>query len=281
MLRPQNTILLTIVRNVKIRTNKRSKIHNLHERFTFINTFNKNIFMRTGLITLTLLLLFIMGFSQNTFDNKTCKRVQPVKNEKIQEARLMSEIMSDYPKDFYNTLIDYVSIDISASCNGKAMLSHNTSDTLSTEQKNILNTADLGTDIALFIKFKYKDPANDNLGTGGKIKEMSFVTMVVPEIEAQYPGGIDQAKAYLKDYVIAKIKDENATEKIMLADLVFLVNEEGKATEVKLLRSSTDTKIDQLLLEAVNNMPKWKPGANAKGMNVKQVIVITLGTRRC
>lgn len=233
--------------------------------------------------TLTIFFLafaLVSGFSQITHDKKICRRALPVKNEELLKTGLMSDIMSDFPKTYYNSTLDYVSVGISVCNQGIEQISDSYSDLLTEEQKKLLSSADPGSDICIFIKFKYKDTANNNLGTGGPIKEMNFVTTVLPHSEAEFNGGTEQAITYLKDYVIKKM-GVDVTDKVILADISFWVDEAGLPSDVKIMRSSTDEKIDQLLIEAAKQMPQWKPASNSKGTNIKQMMVITLGTRRC
>lgn len=236
--------------------------------------------MKLILNTLIYAVIAVNAISQNVYDKKYCKRMLPVKKEDLQKVNFMSDMMGDYPKSYYNSIIDYLSVGLSVTANGTEQLLFSSNDTLSASQKQLLSKADQGSDICLFVKFKYKDTANNNLGTGGPIKEMNFVTMAVPYNETEFPGGLEKAKNYLRDYVTKKL-GEDAADKLSLADITFWVNETGRPVDLKIVRSSTDTKIDQLLIEAASNMPDWKPASNSKGTNIKQLIVIALSNRRC
>jgi hypothetical protein len=126
--------------------------------------------MKNTLIIIFVFILSVLGFTQ-----KPCEdRIDSVKVVTLNEAKLMSELINKYPTTEYNATIDYVSVEISTSSNGKHQTAIGTSDELTTEQKNILKTADIGSRIKIKIKFKYKDPKNDNLGSGRKIKEMEY-----------------------------------------------------------------------------------------------------------
>ena len=262
--------------------------------------------MKNIVITLFLFLLFITGFSQNSRYEYSGRLTPSIKKETLNEAKIISEIMPEFcryfvlpwnehliaqqlklkyysqgyyiqPQENYNQIMDYVSILISATCNGKAFTSQSTSELLTTEQKNILYATDLGTDISIKIKFKYKNQANDNRDSGCKIKEGEYVVTVVPETEAEYPGGFKQMTEYLMENVMNKISEKSASEKIRQAIVKFMVNEEGQIVDAKILRTSTDPKIDKLLLDATIKMPKWRPAENSKGIKVKQEFSIPLG----
>lgn len=179
-----------------------------------------------------------------------------------------------YPQDDYKQILDVVYLKIAAVCNGKTVAAVSTSDKLSTEQKDILNTADLSTDIHVTIRYKYKDQTKDSYGSRNKIVEGSTAVTIVPAIEAEYPGGLKQLSAYFAGNVLNKITEPAASDKIYQAVVKFTVNEDGQIINAKLARTSSDKHIDYLLMEALNKMPKWKPAENANGMKVKQEISI-------
>ena len=118
-----------------------------------------------------LLLLSVSGFAQEPCEDMS---VDSVKKATLHEAKLMNELMPAYPQEYYNTIIDYVSVEILTTCSGKPLTAVGTNEVLTTEQKNNLKMADIGSKIYIKIKFKYKDPKNDNMGSGRKIKEMEF-----------------------------------------------------------------------------------------------------------
>ncbi|MDB5283043.1 MAG: hypothetical protein JWO06_2118 [Bacteroidota bacterium] len=179
-----------------------------------------------------------------------------------------------YPQEKYKLIIDYVEVEFSINSNGKTLSAKGTGDKLNSEQKKILNAADVGTDISVKIKFKYKNQANDEFGSRNKVVEGTAKVKVVPETEAEYPGGFNQLSDYFVENVINKISDKNGFEKVQRAELKFTVNEEGEIMDAKISRTSTDAKIDKLLLEATEKMPRWQPAENSKGVRVKQEICI-------
>lgn len=183
-----------------------------------------------------------------------------------------------YPEqDNYQTVIQYVSVEISATCNGINRIAKSTNDKLSAEQKDILKTADLGTDISIKIKFRYKYPAN-NTAESNRIIEGDLVVTVVPETEAEYPGGVEQLTSYLQQNVIDKMPEASASDKLGQVLVKFTVNENGEIVDAKIARPSTDAKTDQLLLDVIHKMPKWKPAQNTKGSRIKQHFSISFET---
>lgn len=218
--------------------------------------------MKKRIIISLSFLIYLTGFSQNFNYKVQGKYVHSIKKEKLNEARSMSDIIPYYPAQWIRA---YVSLEIRATCNNKTLIAIHTNDTLSAEQKNILNTVDLGSDIAIKIKYKYDNPVINKIEDG----TMYYSTTVVPEIEAEYVGGDQQMKQYLMDKTLSTISDTTTT-KFNLGIVRFTVNEEGEISNAEVTRTSGDMKTDKLLIEVINKMPKWKPAQNSKGVKVKQ-----------
>ena len=225
--------------------------------------------MKNSTITLLLFLLFSTGFSQNLRIDFTRNNSSSLKKEKLNVAKLMSDVIPNYPSLW---IIKCVSAEILATCEGKATIAISTSDTLSTEQKNILNTVDLGTTIVINIKYKYKNAVTDTI----ELDRMNFLATVIPETEAEYPGGSQQMTHYFKETVINKIS-EKTSKQFPQVIVRFTINEEGEIVDAKISKTSSDLKIDKLFLDAINKMPKWKPAENSKGIKVKQEFEFSVG----
>ena len=271
----------------------------------------KFIKMKTCIITLVSFLLAASGFSQD-FKFEYAGRLTPaVKKERLHEVQYVNDISPElwsglffqsvegqllqlrrimvfpqpadyvYPQENYQQILDVVGVEISATSNGKTLSAQNTSDKLTSEQKNILTTADLGTDIRIKIQFNYKNQSDDSFGSRSGIKEGVSTVTVVPDTEAEYPGGHKEITEYFTKNVIDKIAAPSTSQKIQNAIVRFTINEEGKIVDAKISRTSTDPYIDKLLLDATAKMPKWKPAENSKGIKVKQEFVIPFGGGGC
>jgi TonB family protein len=250
--------------------------------------------MKSFIVILQLFLFFSNGFPQNPTFEYNGRNAPSVNKEKLKEVQFVGDItpqlwdkMALPYKDYYelnqrkksqgyynyNTIIDFVSVEISTTSGNKTFTSHSTSDKLTAEQKSILNSADLGSEIKMKIRFKYKIAKDYN----GKIIEGEAAVAVVPETEAEYPGGYKQLSTYLTENVINKITGANAPAKLNRAIVKFVVSEQGEIEDAKILSSSSDAGIDKVLLDAIHKMPKWKPAKNAKGIKVKQEFIIPFG----
>ena len=105
---------------------------------------------------------------------------------------------------------------------------------------------------------------------------MQFVITVVPEVEATYPGGYIELMKYLEQNAIDKISERYPKDPRNVV-IKFIVTEAGKISNAQISGSSTDPIIDQLVLKAINNMPKWIPAENAEGVRVAQEFEFSVG----
>lgn len=173
----------------------------------------------------------------------------------------------------YNMVIDYEAVQIIATCFGKTVTAQGNSDVLSFEQKNILNMADAGSDLTIKIRFKFK-PGKTGLSVISNAVCEGFLKLtVLPEVEAEFPGGYLFIKDHFKNAVKEKAPKSGPTNAIVR----FIVNENGVAEQGKIEKSSGNRNTDKILLEAITNMPKWKPAKNSKGIAVKQEFHVMLG----
>ncbi len=198
---------------------------------------------------------------------------RPVKKEKLNNARLLADFIPGYP---VNWIVDYISVEISATCNGKVMKAVSTNNALSAEQKNILYTADLASDIVIDAKYKNKNAVTAR----PEMRSMHYIATVVPETEAEYTGGYPQMIKFLEEKVIHKII-ETTPKEFRKGIVAFTVNEKGEIVNSKISITSGDSRTDKLLIDAVNKMPKWKPAENSKGEKVKQEFEFSVGTGGC
>jgi TonB family protein len=202
----------------------------------------------------------------------------PVTKEKLNDANSIRDFIPDYP---VNWIEDYVSTEILAARNGKEINALNTNDVLNSGQKNILHTADLASTIEVNVRYKSKNPVTDNIG----ISTMHALLTVVPEIEATPEAsaslsGNQQMRKYLMENVIHKIFDA-VPEQFQHGVVLFTVNEEGEIVNVKISKTTGDSKTDRLLVDAISKMPKWKPAKSSKGLKVKEEFVFSVGTGGC
>lgn len=225
--------------------------------------------MKIFIITLVCCLTLNTGFSQDLSYEIHGKYSNPVKKIKLDEAKTMSDIIPDYPASWIDR---YDSLAILATRNGKVLKAVSSNEQLSLEQKQLLYTIDMGSDISINIDFQYKNVLTDNIEIG----TMNYSATLIPEIEAEFIGGDKLLRQYLKENAIDKIPTEDPKEPLKVI-IKFTINEDGKVANAKITKESSYPKTDKLLLNAINKMPKWRPAENAKGIRVKQDFVFSVG----
>jgi TonB family protein len=225
--------------------------------------------MKKRIITPFLFLILITGFSQNLNFEVHGNYTHPIKVEKLQDARSMGDIIPYYPAGW---IMSYVTVEMSAISDGNTLMATGTNDILTAEQIILLNSAEIGTEIVINIRYLSENSVNNE----SEERSLHYSTTVVPEIQAEYPSGYQHLAQYLKENAIDKIS-ENESGKIELAVVRFTVNEEGQIDNAQISKTSGNPEIDKLLLGVINNMPKWRPAEDSNGMRVGQEFEFTVG----
>ncbi len=198
-------------------------------------------------------------------------RVYPgfsISKEKLIEAQTISDLNQYYKSSWVK---EYISVEIVASVDGREMKAVSKDDLLNQKQKDLMNKADVATEITVIVNY-----IPDNTLSHNDAKETDFTFTVDPESEASYPGGQAQLHQYIKANAIDKIPDGTFT-KYNLTAVKFAINEDGQVVDAQVSETSKNKKTDEILLEAVNAMPRWKPAEYANGKKVKQEFVLAVG----
>ncbi len=253
--------------------------------------------MKKGFSTLTATLLALTGIAQDSTYNFPVANYNPIKKESsdnnrqnlffevrgaysqtvkkdhLNKVAKLDDIISGYPT---NWLTDYVSAEIQTKCNGKIKSAKGPNQILTAEQKNILRNTDLNSALEIKVKYRTKNSATAEMA----IREMVFGVTVVPDIEAEYNGGQKEMNKYLNEKVINKIS-KNSNIETFQGKVSFSVNESGETIDAKITTTSGDSEIDKLLIDTINNMPKWKPAQNSNGKKVRQDFEFRVGVSGC
>ena len=81
----------------------------------------------------------------------------------------------------------------------------------------------------------------------------------VVEQMPEFPGGTTALMKYLRENI--KYPEECAKENIQgKAFVQFVVKKDGSLSDIKIMKSSGNEKLDNESLRVVSSMPKWKPG---------------------
>ena len=101
----------------------------------------------------------------------------------------------------------------------------------------------------------------------------SLTTLIV---QAQFPGGQNALFKYLKTNVSDKVSPTDNGTPVEKVVAKFYVDENGKTTDAKIVKTSRHQNIDKQLINAIYAMPKWTPAENPKGKKVRQEITIPI-----
>jgi hypothetical protein len=197
----------------------------------------------------------------------------PVKKRKLQDAKLISDINTGYP---VNWIEEYISTEIKVVNNNKVSKATGKNNILSPEQKNLIRTADLGTNVEVNIDYKYK---NDATGIP-ETSSVHFSSTVVPEREAAFSGGQQKLRKYIELNALNNIRG-NSNGEIQKTVIRFTIDEKGKTINTHVYRSSQIDEIDQELLNTINKMPEWIPAKNEEGKNVPQDFELVIENGGC
>ncbi len=236
------------------------------------------------LISGVLLLCNLISYSQSGFPNiiekenelyyevhGTYKR--SVKKTQFNNAKLIRDVVSGYPS---NWISSYVSVEMIGTCAGKVVKAYGLNEKLTTEQIQILNTIDLASNLVINVKYMYNDFGRNKLENS----EMHVEMTVVPEVEAEFIGGEKQLISYLKLNSYSKLPTKKPND-FKGAVIKFTINEGGDVINARTTQKWGDAKTDQMLLDLIKNMPKWKPAINTNGVKVKQDFVFSVGAGGC
>ncbi len=97
---------------------------------------------------------------------------------------------------------------------------------------------------------------------------------IVVEEAPEFPGGEEAMMRYLVENI--KLEELEQMESIpQTLYLSFVIDTDGSVTNVKVLRSSLNQSLDNSAMNAVKNMPRWKPGKqNGKEVKVQYNIPV-------
>lgn len=216
---------------------------------------------------------FLSGIAQELAYEVRGKYLKTVTKDVLEHSNLLSDIIAGYP---VNWVKEYVSVDVLTEKDGKTEIAKGENQVLNTEQKSILNKADLESEVHINVRYISINSVTERKENNEMVVKMT----VVPDIQAEFEGGYENLKKYLKDNLIDRII-ENTPPEFQKGKVVFIIDPNGKLVDAEILESSGDTNMDNFLLEVFRNMPNWKPAQNATGEKVKQRFEFSMGIGGC
>lgn len=229
--------------------------------------------MKKLVLGLLLSTTFLSGFAQDLAYEVRGKYLRTVTKDVLEHSNLLSDIIAGYP---VNWVKEYVSVDVITEKDGKTEIAKGENQVLNAEQKSILNKADLESEVHINVRYISINSVTERKENNEMVVKMT----VVPDIQAEFDGGYENLKKYLKDNLIDRII-ENTPPEFQKGKVVFKIDPNGKLVDAEILESSGDTNMDNFLLEVFRNMPNWKPAQNATGEKVKQRFEFSMGIGGC
>ena len=166
---------------------------------------------------------------------------------------------------------EYKSVDMTVVVKGKKNIVSTANDKLTTTQKQLIQSADIGSDIDVIIHY-----IPDNNLSGNKIEEMDFSFRIDPEQEASFIGGKNQLDKYIEKTIINKVTIDDVAQ-YQVAAIKFTIDEEGHVVDAHVAQASKNKDADKLLLKSICEMPNWQSAKYSDGTTTKQEFVFTIG----
>ena len=229
--------------------------------------------MKREIITSLLVLAVYSVYSQDLGFEVKGAYARAIRVEKLDKATSMSDLIEGYPASW---ITEYVSTGVSVVSGDDVRQAMSVDATFTPEQVSLLKSADLGDDVVIDVTYKSKNFITKDLD----VRNMHYTATVIPKHEAEYPGGPESMRAYLKENAISKIPNESFKE-LQQVIVQFTIDKQGLVTDARLTTTSGNSKTDALLLKALKDMPRWKPAENSDGIKVPQEFEFIVGNGGC
>ncbi len=225
--------------------------------------------MKNCMLALLFSVPVMTGFAQN--NNNNIPAVSQEALAKISGVQEMIPLAYHYFINWSNT-VKYESVEIVAISNGKSQSLTSKGSMFTKEQKLLLISADPGSEIAFNIHFKHLPLNGEPAKDAGKEQTIDLPVRAIPAYQAEYPGGPEKLAEFLTARMTEKLANPWQPVKFPEAMILFTINEQGHATDIRLEKSTGNDTTDKLLIESMGKMQKWQPAQNSKGENIRQVM---------
>lgn len=225
--------------------------------------------MKKVILNLLVLFVFTSGFSQDLFFDIRGTDGRPVDQDVLVSANSLKDINPGFPDSW---ITFYVSTEIEATANGKTSKAIGSNGQLSDAQKDLLKNADIGSNIDVNVAY-YEVNAQTNIS---ELSNMNFTLSLAPAKAAEYQGGYDPMTDYLEENAMNMINLMNAGN-FSMATVKFTIDKDGLVKKARVSQTSDNAVIDQTMLKAIKNMPKWKPAMDANGDKIDQEFQFMVG----
>ena len=228
--------------------------------------------MKSSILFIAILLLSVSLEGQDqdriSFDVRRISG-SPIVEADLQQAHTIKDINPGYPSSWVD---GYESVVVTVTDDEQTATAMGQGETFTAEQQALLKDAIAGDQISIEVKYR---PAHFSKHEASKTIAMNY--SIVPEKEAEYPGGRDALMTFLEERTIGKLNPEIA-KAIEIASVTFTISGDGIVEEVTLDKPTYHASVNELLLNAFKDMPKWAPATRADGSQLSQKFQLTLGT---
>ena len=194
----------------------------------------------------------------------------------LEEATTISDLHPLYNPAWVKK---FISVDIITTHAGEIRSTFALDDRLNTEQINNLKTVDNGSEVAVNVKY-----IPDNSLSHNSPQEFTFNFVVNPHQEAFFPGGERSLADYIKIHVQDKIASSHFKEHRIHA-IQFSVDKSGQVIDAHIAEAAQhvypeqSSAINDILINAICQMPRWMPATYADGNTTKQDFMLTAGDK--
>jgi len=187
----------------------------------------------------------------------------------LSTAKSLSDIVEDFP---VNWITAYETVEIHTTSNGRQKKAVGTSATLTAEQMEILRTADMATDVVVFVKHKTKNSITQEVTD----EVINLKLQVQPDVRAQQPASIADITAYLQENTQDAIAGLE-TKMGFVAIAYFTIDEQGEAVDVEISEVEDYKGVERTIREVLEQMPRWTPAKDENGNAVQQKFEFVFG----
>lgn len=211
-----------------------------------------------------LFIIFSKGFSQNMRFELHGNYNRSVTLDKLISAQSLADFSQGFPSSWIADSA-YISSEIEVLRNGISKKVYGKNEKLNSNQKMALALAEIGSEIVVNVQYQdYNPEARKKF-----INKIHYIITVIPDVEAEFNGGKAALTQFFEDAALEPLKAFQNSD-FSRATVGFTINEMGETTEAKVINGCGNPAADQILLLAIQKMPKWKPAKNAKGNRIKQ-----------
>lgn len=115
---------------------------------------------------------------------------------------------------------------------------------------------------------------------GSKIIEVNDTSVTwTPYIDAEFKGGIDGLILYIQQSIESKLINKKRLRKRLIDVKIlikFTITENGSVTNIELLKGCTNALQNQLAIDTVKEMPKWKAAKDVNNNPIKVYKILPL-----